>query len=99
MGQNEIVAADDADDVIMLLYHLLCHHQNQISDMFPLRMRETKCRSIKEALKEVNRKEHLQNNFSYICKIKLSLKKASSIRKIKFLRENLLCSLVFTIRR
>ena len=67
--------------------------------LFPLRMRETKCRSIKEALKEVNRKEHLQNNFSYICKIKLSRKKASSIRKIKSLRENLLCSLVFTIRR
>ena len=61
-GSNEIVAADDTDDVIMLLYHLLCHHQNKISDIcFPWEWGKQNA----AALKKLSKKLIAKN----ICKI------------------------------
>ena len=54
-GSNVVLAADDTDVGVMLLYH----YQNQISDIYFLQERGKKCWSIKEDLKEVTCKEHL----------------------------------------
>ena len=50
-----VVAADDTDIEVMLLYH----HQNRILDTYFFQERGKKYWSIKEALKEVTCKKHL----------------------------------------